>query len=269
MLLLRIKNFVFAAVVLVFTGSCRKVITLDLHSAAPKLVVEADVTNKAGGCQVLLSRTVDFQKDNSFPPVSGATVTITDNAGTITALQETSPGAYTSNLVGVTGVTYRLQIIAGADTVTGTSTMPVLVNFDSLFVSNDQIFGKTWELANVAYTDPSDPGHYYQFVQWVNGVKVPQIYTADNELTAGRPQDIKLYLDPNTKDKNKIKKGDDITVEMQCLDEGAHKYWFSAQQSASGNSQNAVPANPVTNLKGNALGYFSVHTTQTRSIVAP
>jgi hypothetical protein len=269
MLQLRIKNLVFAVVILVFAGSCRKVITLDLHSAAPKLVVEADVTNQTGGCQVLLSRTVDFQKDNSFPPVSGASVRITDNAGNVSVLQETSPGTYTSNLLGATGVTYQLQIIAGTDTVTSTSTMPVLVNFDSLFVTNDQIFGNTWELANVAYTDPSDPGHYYQFVQWVNGVKVPQIYTADNELTAGRAQDIKLYLDPNTKDKNKIKKGDDISVEMQCLDEGAHKYWFSAQQSASGNSQNAVPANPVTNLVGNALGYFSAHTSQTRSIVAP
>jgi hypothetical protein len=269
MLLFRIKNLFVVIAILVFAASCRKVITLDLHSAPPKLVVEADVTNLAGGCRVQLSRTVDFQTDNDFPPVSGASVTIADNAGNVSVLQESSPGTYTSNLVGMTGVTYQLQIIAGTDTVTGTSTMPVAVSFDSLFVTSDQIFGNTWELANVAYTDPSDPGHYYQFVQWINGVKVTQIYTADNELTAGRPQDIKLYLDPNTKDKDKVKKGDAITVEMQCLDEGAHKYWFSAQQSASGNSQNAVPANPVSNLQGNALGYFSVHTSQTRSIVAP
>src|SRR5690242_2479967 len=149
MILTKIKNLVFAALILVFAGSCRKVITLDLHSATPKLVVEADVTDQAGGCQVLLSRTVDFQKDNSFPPVSGASVTITDNAGAVTVLQETSPGTYTSSLLGLTGVGYQLQIIAGTDTVTGTSTMPVPVNFDSLFVTNDQIFGNTWELANV------------------------------------------------------------------------------------------------------------------------
>jgi hypothetical protein len=269
MLLFRIKKLFVVIAIMVFAASCRKVISLDLHSAAPKLVVEADVTNLAGGCQVQLSRTVDFQTDNDFPPVSGASVSITDNGGNVSVLQETSPGTYTSNLLGMTGVTYQLRIISGTDTVTGSSTMPAAVPFDSLFVTSDQIFGNTWVLANVAYTDPSDPGHYYQFVQWINGVKVTQIYTADNELTAGRAQDIKLYLDPNTKDKDKIKKGDDITVEMQCLDEGAHKYWFSAQQSASGNSQNAVPANPVSNLQGNALGYFSAHTSQTRSIVAP
>ena len=257
-------------VVIAFASSCRKVISLDLHTADKRLVVEANITNQAGGCIVLLSQTANFDADNTFPPVSGAVVTISDNAGHTTTLAETSAGTYTApSLVAQTGVTYRLQIAVNGATITGESVMPVQVNFENLFITEDQIFGSTYKLANVVYTDPSDAGHYYQFVQWVNGVKVKQIYTTDNELTAGRQQDVKLYLDPNTEDKDKIKSGDSVKVEMQCLDEAAHAYWFSAEQSATGDSQNAVPANPQSNLQGNALGYFSAHTSQVRTVQAP
>ncbi|HEY4285807.1 MAG TPA: DUF4249 domain-containing protein [Puia sp.] len=257
-------------VVIVLTASCRKVISLDLHNAAKRLVVEADVSNQAGGCQVLLSQTANFDADNDFPPVNGASVRISDNAGNTTTLTEASPGTYVApSLVAQTGVTYHLLVVSNGDTVSAVSTVPEPVNFDNLYISEEQIFGSTYKLANVIYTDPADIGHYYQFVQWINGVKVKQIYTADNQLTAGRNQDVELYLDPNTKDKDKIKTGDTVTVEMQCLDEAAHAYWFSAEQSATGDNQNAVPSNPVSNLVGNALGYFSAHTSQTRTVQVP
>jgi hypothetical protein len=263
-------RYILLFVVIALTASCRKVISLNLHNAAKKLVVEGDITNQAGGCQVLLSQTADFGADNNFPPVSGASVIISDNAGNRTTLSESSPGTYVApSLVAQTGVTYHLLIVSNGDTISSVSTLPVQVNFDNLYISEDQLFGTTYKVANVVYDDPADPGHYYQFVQWVNGVKVKQIYTADNQLTAGRPQDVKLYQDPNTKDKDKIKSGDTVKVEMQCLDEGAHAYWFSAEQSATGDNQNAVPSNPVTNLQGNALGYFSAHTSQIRTVQAP
>jgi hypothetical protein len=263
-------KYILMIVVAGFASSCRKVISLNLHSAAKQLVVAADITNQAGGCQVLLSQTVDFDADNNFPPVSGAMVTISDDAGNNTMLTESTPGTYVApSLFARTGGTYRLQIISSGDTISSVSVLPVQVSFDSLFIKDDLIFGTTYKLANVVYDDPSDPGHYYQFVQWVNGVKTTQIYTADNELTAGKPQDVELFLDPNTKDKYRTKSGDTVTVEMQCLDLGAYNYWFSAQQSATGDNQNAVPSNPVSNLAGNALGYFSAHTSQKRTVQVP
>jgi len=263
-------RYILLFVAVSLAASCRKVISLDLHNAAKRLVVEADITNQTGGCQVVLSQTADFDADNNFPPVSGASVSISDNAGNMTLLTESSPGTYVApSLVAQTGVTYHLRIVSNGDSVTAVSTLPVQVNFDNLYVAEELIFGTTYKLANVVYTDPTDIGHYYQFVQWINGVKVKQIYTTDNQLTAGRTQDVQLFLDPNTKDKDRIKSGDTVTVEMQCLDEAAHAYWFSAEQSATGDNQNAVPSNPVSNLVGNALGYFSAHTSQIRTVQAP
>lgn len=264
-------RYIFLLAFLISSVSCRKIITLDLNNAAKRLVVEANLTDLQGGCSVLLSQTGNFDADNNFPPVSGAVVTITDEAGVATKLTESSPGTYAApGLVGQKGVTYRLLVIAGGDTIRSVSTMPEKVNFDELTITADQILGNTRQVANVFYADPEDAGHYYQFVQWKNGVKVKQIYTADNELTAGRPQDVKLYIyGSDTKDKDRLQSGDDVQVEMQCLDEAAHKYWFSAEQSATGSNNNSVPTNPVSNLQGNALGVFSVHTSQTRTVKVP
>jgi hypothetical protein len=56
---------------------------------------------------------------------------------------------------------------------------------------------------------------------------------------------------------------------MMCIENAVFKYWFSLNQSATGNSQSASPANAVSNISGGALGYFSAHTVETREIVAP
>ncbi|MEO6219108.1 MAG: DUF4249 domain-containing protein, partial [Ginsengibacter sp.] len=65
----------------------------------------------------------------------------------------------------------------------------------------------------------------------------------------------------------KIMSGDTILLDMQCIDAAVYKYWFSLNQSATGNSQSASPANAVTNINGGALGYFSAHTLQTKSVI--
>lgn len=265
------SRYILLITLALFSASCRKVISLDLNNAAKKLVVEANLTDDLNGCSVLLTKTGDFDADNNFPTVSGAVITITDDAGVVTKLTESSPGTYIApSLQGKTGVTYHLLIAVGGDTIRSVSTMPVKVNFDKLSITSDQILGNDRKVANVFYTDPEDVGHYYQFVQWKNDVKVKQIYTADNELTAGKPQQVKLYIyGGGVEDKDRLQSGDNVQVEMQCLDEAAHKYWFSAQQSATGSNNNAVPTNPVSNLQGNALGYFSAHTSQIRIIKVP
>ena len=55
---------------------------------------------------------------------------------------------------------------------------------------------------------------------------------------------------------------------MQCIDNAVYKYWFSLNQSATGTSQSASPANAVSNISGGALGYFSVHTVESKTVVA-
>jgi hypothetical protein len=56
---------------------------------------------------------------------------------------------------------------------------------------------------------------------------------------------------------------------MQCIAPAVFKYLYSLDQGASGGNNSASPANPVTNIEGGALGYFSVHTIESKTMVVP
>src|ERR1700722_927346 len=77
--------------------SCKKVIQIDLNSAAPQIVIEGNITDTTGPYLVTISKTVNFSASNSFPPVQGATVQITDSMTAQTyAMTESTPGSYYS-----------------------------------------------------------------------------------------------------------------------------------------------------------------------------
>src|ERR1700739_1121707 len=98
-------KIIFALVILAAgVSSCQKVINIDLNSANPDIVVDAEVMDNAGPYTVNLTQTVNFSDNNVFPAVNGASVLISDNAGNSELLTETSPGNYTtSHLQGMDG----------------------------------------------------------------------------------------------------------------------------------------------------------------------
>ncbi len=71
--------YVILAALLAPGFGCKKVIQIDLNSAAPRIVIEGNITDAPGPYQVWLSTTVNFSASNSYPPISGATVQITDS----------------------------------------------------------------------------------------------------------------------------------------------------------------------------------------------
>jgi hypothetical protein len=62
-----------------------------------------------------------------------------------------------------------------------------------------------------------------------------------------------------------VKKGDVVTVEMQCLDKESYDYFYSLF-SIGNNGPGATPTNPVSNISGGELGYFSAYTSQKQTI---
>jgi hypothetical protein len=64
-----------------------------------------------------------------------------------------------------------------------------------------------------------------------------------------------------------IHSGDQLCVELQCIDRGVFDYYNTLQQTVEQSS--ATPANPASNITGGALGYFSAHTINRRQIVVP
>lgn len=253
-------------------NSCEKVIDVDLNTAEKKYVIEGVVSDKAGMSYVKISRTKDFDEDNFPDPVSDAIVRIQENGLTIYTLAESpAPGVYESPvLLGQSGYRYNLTVTVNNQTFTAESTMPAKVNLDTIFVSDELIFTSTRKIVNAVFDDPAGPGNSYRFIQYVNGLQETQTLIRNDDYSDGRRIVNKLfYFSTDHEDKRNIKSGDQVLVDMFCIEPAIYKYWFSLDRSAIGNGQQATPSNPVTNIKGGALGYFSAATVQSKSMVVP
>ena len=256
--------------VLIFS-SCEKVIDINLDNVEKKYVIEAVLTDRAGTAKVLITQTKDFDEDNNFPGISGATVTIKETGGATTTLTETSAGKYESPaLTGISGKTYHLSVIIAGKTFSAISTMPQKVNLDTIYTTDEFIFTDTRKIVNADFKDPTGRGNNYRFIQYVNGLKEKQLFIQNDDYTDGRINNNKLYYFPDDNDDSTIiKSGNTVVIDLLCIDPNSYKYWFSLDRSSTGGGNQATPSNPVTNMQGGALGYFSAHTLQTKTMEVP
>ena len=254
-----------------FLSSCEKVIHLDLNTAEKKYVIEAMVTDQPGTAQVLLSQTKNFDDNNQFVGVSGAVITVKEEGGLLTTFTETSPGHYEApGLVGSSGKSYDLNVTVAGNVFTATSTMPAKVNLDSIYTTDELIFTDTRKIVNAVFQDPPGRGNNYRFIQYVNNLKEKALFIENDDYTDGRLNITKLYYFADDKsDSTIIKSGDSLRLDMLCIDPNVYQYWYSLARNTNGDNNNVTPANPVSNLQGGALGYFSAHTLQTKSMKVP
>jgi hypothetical protein len=253
----------FVIVIALATASCTKVIDLKLGNDTGKLVIEGNVTNKRGTQFIKLSRNVAFTSTNSYPAVTGATVSVSDATGKIYPFTEGPAGSYsTSLLAGTAGGTYTMNVITGGSAYTASSTMPQAVKLDSITEKVDA-FDKSNDRRQITvhFQDPAGTSNQYRFILTVNGVEVNRIFAFNDDFSDGRYVNIDLFQ--NDID---ILPGNTVTVEMQCVDKTIYTYWFTLMRQRNGFGGGVAPSNPPTNIKPAALGYFSAHTTQTLTL---
>lgn len=239
---------------LLFTlSSCEEVIELDIDPADAKVVVEAEVTQGPGPHFVYLRKTVGIDDDNTFPNVAGATVVLSDDAGTADTLQEFAAGGYASgHLVGVPGRTYTLRIVTEGNTFTAQSTMPLPVNLDSAFNQQVEWFDTLRYPVMAFFQDPPAVVNHYRYVTWVNGRRLGGSAVEEDVTFDG--QYYRAFIrGPGAE----IQVADTVRVEMQCIDAPVYEYFSSFAQLGNGPNGSSAPANPYTNIQGGAIGYFS------------
>ncbi len=237
---------------LVSLTSCEKVIQLNLNNSAPKVVIQGTVNDQPGPYFVKISRTVNFQDTNNYPPVTGANVVISDNAGQSELLTESEPGTYkTSGLKGIAGRTYNLSVKTGSETFQSVAYMPYPVKIDSISFAPSPFSGRL--TTYIRFDDPADTVNFYRFVYFVNNVEKKGYYTMDDELFKGAT--IKYAMMGRGTDGVKLVVGDKVTVWSESIDKGVYDYFRTASND---NEQSASPANPVSNISNGALGYFNV-----------
>lgn len=261
-------TYIIAAMTIGF-ASCTKVIDVNLDKTEPKLVVEGNITDTTGPAMIKLTKTINIDKNNNFPGVSGAIVTISDNAGNSETLHEVEAGIYqTKTLVGVPGRTYTLTVQSEGTTYTAVSMMPVKVAYDSLGFKDVQTFDGMVPYPTVYYRDPVGQGNYYRAVRYVNGIPDGELYIESDEFIDGKNRAAILFNGGGRDEEDNLKPGDVVTVEMQCIDKTIYEYLLEREE-ADGNSQAASPANPTGNISNGAAGYFSAHTSETKILPLP
>lgn len=253
----------FLAFVSMFTVACTEVIDIDLNKTDPKLVIQAEVSTAPGPYYVKINQTVNFDTTNDFPPISNATVIISDDAGNIETLNNLGNGNYSTNaLQGVLGRTYTLEVIQNGNNYTAVSTIPsneimidTIIPFDSPFGSD------TTKFLIPIYKDPSGIDNYYRFKQTVNGIANKNILLLEDRDNDGNYNTRPLFG-------SDVKPGDDVTLEIQGIDKGVYTYLSGFLNFSGGFNASASPANPTSNIIGtNVLGFFSAHTSSSKHVV--
>lgn len=259
------ENYIilFFAITFVFIlTSCEKEIEVDLNSIDPKIVIEGLVA-KDSLAKVSITKTKDFNSNNVFPPVSGATVLISDSEGNSETLLQNQDGLYVSKtLRGKENVTYNLSILVDEQYFTSVSRMPEEVKIITVKMYYIETFG--YAMPMVIFQDPPGRDNYYRNILFMNGGRM----NIGNEATDGTEragsviERLLPVFDDDKDDSRKVEKGDVILVELQSIDKGVYTFFDTLGRMSS--SQN----NPTSNIVGGALGYFSAYSFDRMSIIA-
>lgn len=247
----------FALIAATTFTSCTKVIDANLGQSPDLYVIEGTLADSSYPI-VKISRLIDVDKNNDFPPVLNAVVSITDNHGNSYALVGNSEGIYkTTDTMGTPGDTYNLKVEIDGKIFTASSTMPKKIYIDSLGTREFRFGPEPSLFPTIHYTDPVGQGNNYRAILWHNDTLRTDIYIEDDKFSDGNSRQATLFSQNFS-----LKPGDSFTVEMQCIDRNVYDYYYILME-VDGSSGLASPGNPQSNISGGALGFFSAHTSVT------
>ncbi len=243
--------------------ACEKEVDINLRSSEQKYVIEGELSNIPGESKVRITTTLDFGQNDPFPVVRGAIVTITDNALNQTVTLEESSGGYYSayELTGIEGRVYSMTVKIGSSVFTAVSEMPYFVTLDSLSQQPyseqaTQIGTDNYIQIYPHYKDPFNFRNFYQFVVARNDTLVKDIFIRNDSAFNGSSSPFPIWV--------KAKRGDVVTVDLQCIDKNVYKYLFGLNENIY--QSTATPANPESNISNGALGFFKAHTSHKKWI---
>jgi len=178
---------------------------------------------------------------------------------------ETEEGLYTnSTFVGIAGVEYSLGIVWDTVRISAQSRMPQVVPVDSveLVVSQSGFMGNTAPAYSlkVHYTDPANEINYYRFDVYKND-SLYDGFVVSKDLFYNGISTYQFFMN------YEMQPQDTINVVLSAIDEANYNYFLVLSQG--GSPFNIAPGNPVSNLKGGALGYFGAFAQSEKIFIVP
>ncbi|HZL11611.1 MAG TPA: DUF4249 family protein [Prolixibacteraceae bacterium] len=259
------KNLIYLFLFLFVTvlTSCEDVIDVKLSYESLNLFgVEASITT-IDQPTVSLYKTLKVNEDVAYPGISGATVTISDNAtpaNTISLTEDpATKGFYiippSQNYLGVAGREYTLTIQTDGVTLKATDQLSKVEPIDSIQVVPSQRGEKRFLGVFTYGREPLGPGNYYKWDLYVNDTLIydaDRIAIASDEFVDGNYiSGLEIYTDfhDTTKPEDrKLNLNDTIQVKQISISKFAYNFYFQVINQSSTGSLFSVPA---ANIKSN------------------
>lgn len=266
---------IYIRIVFVLMGflmvSCEDVISVDLETAAPRLVIDASINWVKGTPgneqKIVLSTTTGYYSPD-FPTVSGADITVTNTAGTVFTFTETTgTGAYIcTNFQPVLGETYQMTILLNGETYTATETLtPAPDIMENIEQDNDGGMGGDEIEITFYYQDDPAATNYYLFGITSPRVAFPMYEVENDENSQGN-------VVPEFYSHEDLKPGDVVSINLYGIS-GQYYDYMHKLIIASGADAGPWPATPSavrgniinqTNFDNFAFGYFRLAEVSTK-----
>ncbi|NDV69325.1 DUF4249 domain-containing protein [Dysgonomonas sp. 25] len=262
MKVINIKSLFLLPLILFLFASCEKEIDLKLHSSEPRIVIEGLVQLDTLAI-VKITMSKDYNTDNEYDTVDNATVVISDDLGHTETLVQNADGVYAASTIqGVVGVTYSLSVTIDGQEYTSRSTLPTAVPIDSITMYD--IPAAEYPYPQLHFLDPQGEKNYYRYRCYVNGKRILVDYEIieTNEGKDGLVISDVIPVHEAYNDDKPIEQGDEITVELYCMDKNVGTYFEHVYKMTDSLT------NPATNITGGCLGYFSAYAKDRKTIYA-
>jgi hypothetical protein len=248
------------------------VVIIDVNNVNQQTVVQGNITNDLGPYIINLNYTTAYYNDNTFPPISGADVSIFDNAGNNETLKETKEGVYkTDSLKGIPGRIYTLQISTNGVSYTAVSSMPLSVPIDSiLLVPDADIKKNTIKSYKVTckFTDPDGSGNFYRVL--INSTDTAANQQSDYRIVSDKLTDGQQIA---VTSRISVHPSDIALIQLQCIDQATFDFYRTLRGAVGtvspGQFLGSLPANPNNNISNKGLGYFAAYSVTTNTLVVP
>lgn len=266
-----LQKILMLSVGLFLTG-CEDVITVDLDTASPRLVIDASIDwkkNTAGNEQKIVLSTTTGYYSPEFPSVSGAIITVTNPSDTVFEFVETpGTGQYIcSNFLPVIGQTYNLKIVLNGETYTASETFTAVPEIEANIDQNNE-GGMTGDEIEITFYYKDDAS---QANSYLNSVTQP--YTPFPELEVEDDEHTNGNLMQESYSHEDFKAGDQIIIKLYGISKSYYNYMYRLIL-ASGNDGSPFPTTPSavrgnivnqTNSNNFAFGYFRLSEVATKN----
>lgn len=264
----QIEIFSLFAILALFLSSCEKVIDVDLKEAAPRLVIEGNISSSSGPYSVVISTSGGYFDTEAVKPVSDAVVFIRDEDGSSEQMFEKAPGIYrTDYWYGREQKNYFLDVAVDGELYTAEEYLPERVEIQELTVESSifQQYVPDEEIYDVfcTFEDPGQVLNYYRFYIYINGELRQTDFrpydVSDDELFNGLTYTYTFRRIEATS-------SDEIKIELQSIGPNTYEYFRTLNDALSAGI-GSTPYNPIGNFTNGALGYFGSYTVSTETVV--